>query len=115
MILIKQKGCGGYWFVERDGKVTSFGWATSDGAEGYALREYPGERVVVTTRTRFLYTVEKSLPSGTTYRHINVLGEYENNDWKSQSHMRRRFRDIVKRDYPLSWADPTGRIEVEVV
>ncbi len=51
MILIKQKGRGGYWFVERDGKVTSFGWATSDGAEGYALREYPGERVVVTTRT----------------------------------------------------------------
>lgn len=66
-------------------------------------------------RTRFLYTVEKSRPSGTTYRYIILILEYYDEHWQSLSQMRRHFRNMVKRYYPLDWADPTGRIEVEAV
>lgn len=66
-------------------------------------------------RTRFFYTVEKTRPSGTTYRHIILIHEYYNEHWQSRSKMRRHFRNTVKRDFPSDWADPTGRIEVEAV
>lgn len=62
-------------------------------------------------RTRFLYTVEKSMPSGTAYRHIILIREYYDEYWQSRAQMRRHFRNTVKRDYPIDWADPTGRIE----
>lgn len=68
-----------------------------------------------TTRTRFIYTVEKARPSGTTYRHVVLVQDYYDEDWQSRSQMRRHFRNTVKRDYRLDWADPTGCVEVESV
>ena len=66
-------------------------------------------------RTRFSYTVEKTMPSGSTYRHIVFVLDYYDEYWQSRSQMRRHFRNRVKRDFPLDWANPTGRIEVEAV
>ena len=66
-------------------------------------------------KTRFLFTMPMTTPSGYTYEHICVIKEFNNADWKSRSHMRRRFRDIVKKDYPISWASGKGSIKVEAV
>lgn len=48
MLKTFQKENGGAWGVMRNGEVVVFGYATEQGAEGYALREYPDEEVVTT-------------------------------------------------------------------
>lgn len=48
MIATFQDENTGYWGINRNGKAVTFGWATEAGAEGYALRNYPGEACITT-------------------------------------------------------------------
>lgn len=38
----------GHWGVNRNNQAVTFGWETEQGAEGYALRNYPGEHITTT-------------------------------------------------------------------
>ena len=66
--------------------------------------------------TRFLLTVDKPTSNGrSTYEHIVYVAEFKDDEWKSASHMRRRFLDTVRRKRPNEYKDPTKKIKVEAV
>ena len=66
-------------------------------------------------RIRFLLTVAKPTGSvtGSTYRFICRVGEFDPAEWKSEAHMRRYFRDLCRRHNSEAYADKTKRIERE--